>query len=73
MLTQIIQIDKQGRIELPQKMREILGLLPDADVIIELIDDGIFYKAKTYSDSNYTKDSQLGLASIGLESDGARD
>lgn len=46
MLTQVIQIDKQGRIALPQKMREALGLRPDAAVIVELTANGIFIKPK---------------------------
>lgn len=46
MLTQVIQIDKQGRIALPQKMREALGLRPDAAVIVELTANGIFIRPK---------------------------
>ncbi|MFQ5605042.1 MAG: AbrB/MazE/SpoVT family DNA-binding domain-containing protein [bacterium] len=46
MLTQISKIDKQGRIELPDKMRKECGLLPETDVLIELKDDGIFIKPK---------------------------
>ncbi len=46
MLAQVIQLDDQGRIELPQKMREALGLLPETDIIIELTDSGIFIKPK---------------------------
>ncbi len=46
MLSQTIQIDKRGRIELPRKMREILGLLPETDVIVELTETGIFIKPK---------------------------
>lgn len=46
MLAQTIKIDKTGRIELPEKMREAFGLLPESDVIIELTDDGIFIKPK---------------------------
>jgi len=46
MLSQTIQIDKRGRIELPRKMREILGLLPETDVIVELTEKGIFIKPK---------------------------
>jgi len=46
MLTQVIQIDKQGRIEFPQKMRDALGLLPETDVIVELTDNGLFIRPK---------------------------
>jgi hypothetical protein len=43
---QIIQIDKQGRIELPRVMLDALGLFPETDVIIELTDKGIFIRPK---------------------------
>jgi bifunctional DNA-binding transcriptional regulator/antitoxin component of YhaV-PrlF toxin-antitoxin module len=46
MLAQIIQIDKQGRIELPRMMREALGLFPETKVIIELTERGIFIRPK---------------------------
>ncbi|HEX9654466.1 MAG TPA: AbrB/MazE/SpoVT family DNA-binding domain-containing protein [bacterium] len=46
MSTQVSKIDKQGRIQLPEKMREKSGLLPETDVLIELRDDGIFIKPK---------------------------
>jgi len=36
MLTPVSKIDKHGRIELPEKMREKCGLLPETDVLIEL-------------------------------------
>jgi len=46
MSSQTIHIDKRGRIELPRKMREALGLLPETDVVVELTDKGIFIKPK---------------------------
>lgn len=46
MSSQTIQIDKRGRIELPRKMREALGLLPETDVVVELTEKGIFIKPK---------------------------
>jgi bifunctional DNA-binding transcriptional regulator/antitoxin component of YhaV-PrlF toxin-antitoxin module len=46
MLTLVIQIDKQGRIELPQQMCDVLGLLPDSAVIVELTANGIFIRPK---------------------------
>jgi len=46
MITQIVKIDKNGRIKLPKNMREAFGFLPETDVIIELRDNGIFIKPK---------------------------
>lgn len=46
MLTQVGKIDKDGRIELPEKMREECGLLPETDVLIELKGDGIIITPK---------------------------
>jgi bifunctional DNA-binding transcriptional regulator/antitoxin component of YhaV-PrlF toxin-antitoxin module len=46
MSAQIIQIDKQGRIELPLVMRESLGLFPETNVIVELTEKGIFIRPK---------------------------
>ena len=46
MLSQVTKIDKKGRIELPQKMREAIGLFPEKDVLLELTDNGIFIKPK---------------------------
>ena len=46
MLTQVSKIDKQGRIELPEKIRKESGLLPETDVLIELKDGGVFIKPK---------------------------
>ncbi len=46
MLAQTIQIDKQGRIELPRIMREALGLFPETEVLIELTDKGVFIRPK---------------------------
>lgn len=46
MLTHVSKIDKQGRIELPEKMRKECGLLPETDVLIELKNDGIFITPK---------------------------
>ncbi|MCL4707207.1 hypothetical protein KJ068_18790 [bacterium] len=46
MVAHTIQIDKQGKIELPRVMREALGLFPETDAIIELTDKGIFIRPK---------------------------
>lgn len=46
MLTQTLQIDKQGRIELSRKILETLGLHPDSSVIVEVTDKGMFIKPK---------------------------
>ena len=44
MSAQTVKIDKRGRIELPKKIRELLGLLPETDAVIELTDAGILIK-----------------------------
>ena len=46
MATQVVKIDKSGRIKLPKNMRETFGFLPETDVLIELRDNGIFIKPK---------------------------
>ena len=46
MATQVLKIDKHGRIQLPEKMRKTYGLFPETDVLIELKDDGIYIKPK---------------------------
>ena len=46
MVAQIVQIDKQGRVELPRMMREALGLLPETEVVVELSHEGIFIRPK---------------------------
>jgi bifunctional DNA-binding transcriptional regulator/antitoxin component of YhaV-PrlF toxin-antitoxin module len=46
MLTQIVKIDKHGRIEVPEKMRKASGLFPETDVLIELKDNGVLIKPK---------------------------
>lgn len=49
METKISKIDKKGRIELPKKIRDAFGFLPESDVIIEITDEGIFIKPKLTS------------------------
>ncbi len=46
MLTHVSKIDKHGRIELPDELLEACGLLPEAEVLIELKDGGIYIKPK---------------------------
>ncbi len=46
MSAQTIQIDLQGRIELPRMMREALGLIPQAEALVELTAKGIFIRPK---------------------------
>ncbi len=46
MSAQTIQIDLQGRIELPRVMREALGLIPQTEALVELTAKGIFIRPK---------------------------
>lgn len=46
MLTKISKIDKQGRIALPKRMRDVFGLAPETDVILSLTETGIVIKPK---------------------------
>lgn len=61
MSTQISKIDKDGRIELPRKMREIFGLHPETDVLIELKKDGIFIKPKLTATPVTHRIAKMGL------------
>jgi len=38
------KIDKRGRLKLPKKILEILGIQPESDVIIELTESGILIR-----------------------------
>lgn len=46
MSIQISKIDKQGRIQLSEKLRQESGLLPETDVLIEIKDGGILIRPK---------------------------
>lgn len=46
MPAQTAKIDKKRRIILPKKMCDVIGFLPETDVIIELTNDGLFIKPK---------------------------
>jgi len=38
------KIDKKGRLKLPKKILDLLGIQPETDVIIELTESGILIK-----------------------------
>jgi len=46
MFTQTTTIDRAGRITLPKQVLDALGVHPEAEVVIELIEAGIVIKPK---------------------------
>lgn len=46
MFTQTITIDQAGRITLPKQILDALGVHPEAEVVIELIETGVVIKPK---------------------------
>lgn len=61
MEAKISKIDKKGRIELPKKIGDAFGFLPESDVIIEISDEGIFIKPKLTSTPINQRISQMDL------------
>lgn len=61
MLTQVGKIDKHGRIELSKKIREVSGLLPETDVLLELREDGIFIKPELTATPDTQRIAKMGL------------
>ena len=46
MFTQTITIDRAGRITLPKQILDALGVQPEAEVVIELMETGVVIKPK---------------------------
>ena len=46
MFTQTITIDRAGRITLPKQILDALGVHPEAEVVIELMETGVVIKPK---------------------------
>jgi len=46
MSTQTITIDRAGRITLPKQILDALGVYPEAEVVIELMETGVVIKPK---------------------------
>ena len=46
MFTQTITIDRAGRITLPKQILDALGVYPEAEVVIELMETGVVIKPK---------------------------
>ncbi len=67
MVKQISKIDKHGRIELPKEMREMCGLLPETDVLLELKGDGIFIKPRLADTPVTSKIAEMDLPVSGWE------
>ncbi len=67
MAKQITKIDKHGRIELPKEMREMCGLLPETDVLIEVKEDGIFIKPRLAETPVTQKIAEMDLPVAGWE------
>ncbi|NIA30093.1 MAG: hypothetical protein GWP06_09305 [Actinobacteria bacterium] len=61
MPAQTVKIDKKRRIKLPEKMCDVIGLLPETDVIIELTDNGLFIKPKLSATPITKRIANMGL------------
>ncbi len=46
MFTQTVTIDRAGRITLPKQILDALGVRPEAEVVIELMETGLVIKPK---------------------------